>query len=619
MTLPTTAHYVLEQARRDVRDLVASIDPQVDAFDAETNDAATAWIPLRVRGGRAGALLNDAVPSELRSLAPMTLCPTFLPDESGRVISDLQVAALGRDDYLVLVPGERADQAEAWLRGLAEGYTLFDMQDIFRKVQGPAVVERISADAVPEALRGRLEVSRSTPSDGRSLAELLADHPDRLDRSKPYFVGQASVAPNPSDDRREAFSWSNPEGGELRRTPLFEEHVARKAKLVPFAGWEMPVWYTSALEEHRAIRNAAGLFDLGHMGVFQVDGEFAVDFLNAVTSNYAAWLENGQSQYAYLLDPDGNVLDDIMVYRRTRTRFLVVVNAANESKDWEWLTGVNDGKYLLDRDRPECHPGPRVILRDLKKERGVIDVALQGPKSLEILEQVLPVGEFRRVAALERTEFAEVTADGHQLLVARTGYTGEPLGYEMYAADADACWLWTRLLEQGASRGLLPCGLASRDSTRTEAGLPLYGHELAGRHGINPYEAGFGSYLKLHKPFFVGRAACVSSYRSITREVVRFEVDAGSRPVREGALMLDRNGTVLGRVTSCVSLGEAQIGLALVERIGLPVGTTIWLQALQTPARSDEVRVGDRLLLAAKGNIVSRFQIREALSDSGSE
>ena len=357
---------------------------------------------------------------------------------------------------------------------------------------------------------------------------------------------------------REPFSWQESDG-ELKQTPLYDMHKSLGARLVPFAGWEMPVWYSSALEEHRAIRNAAGLFDLGHMGIFQVSGDYATEFLNNVTANYAAWLSNGESQYAHLLDPAGNVIDDIFVYRRSAERYLLVVNASNEDKDWQWLNGLNEGRYLID-DMTDRSLGPRVKIRDLKKERGVIDIALQGPRSEEILSKILAPKQRNDVAVLKRTEFCEIIADDHQMIVARTGYTGEDVGYEIYLASADAVWLWNKLLEVGSPLGLIPCGLASRDSTRTEAGFPLYGHELAGPYKVNPYEAGFGAYIKLHKPFFIGRKYCVDMYTGQSRELARFRVThSGSRPVRQGAAVVDKNGSYLGRVTSCVSLGDTPV------------------------------------------------------------
>ena len=495
---------------------------------------------------------------------------------------------------------------------------MFDPQDLFRKVQGPAVIEEVDPATLPPAALPwlKLEIEDAEAAVGRPSAEIAARNPQRFAMDKPYFVGRHGVGAKTGEPARPSFEWKGEEAP-LRTTALHEAHVALGARLVPFAGWEMPVWYTSALEEHRAVRQAAGVFDLGHMGVFQVEGEHATDFLNAVTSNYEGWLENGQSHYAYLFAPDGSVIDDIWVYRRAWNRYLVVVNASNEQKDWAWLVGVNEGRYAVDSEHPARQLVLPVVLRDLKRERGVMDIALQGPKSGAVLGRVLAPAERRTVAALERTEFAEISAEGRQFLVARTGYTGEPLGYEIYSAAADALWLWNRLLEVGRPLGLLPCGLASRDSTRTEAGLPLYGHEIAGPHAVNPYEAGFGPYVKLHKSFFVGRPACVNATLNQTREIVRFEVDAGARPVRDGALVLDRNGSAIGRVTSCVSLGDSQIGLALVDRRVLPVGMPILLMPAPRPNAVDGKET--RFPVASPGKIAPRFLAKSQPPESEAE
>jgi glycine hydroxymethyltransferase len=613
---------VLERAKQEVREIVARIEPRIGGRPEEERRRASAsqWTVLRVRSGRAGALLQEATTSDVRQLAASTSCPTYLIDEQGRAISSVIVGCLGRDDYVVLVPSDRAREVRSWLEGLAEGYTVFDSGDLFRKIQGPALVEETDESVLPQAARAWLASPIEESVAGQTVTELAARNPQRFALDKPYFIGQRFLKLQGSQAARPTFSWTEEEQGSPRTTALHESHIALGARLVPFAGWEMPVWYTSTLDEHRAVRRTAGLFDLGHMGVFQVEGEHATEFLNSVTSNYEGWLEDGQSHYAYLFGPDGKAIDDIWVYRRAWNRYLVVVNAANEQKDWAWLTGANEGRYAVDSDHPTCRLTPGVVLRDLKRERGVTDIALQGPKSYAVLKEILGPCERRVVAALERTEFAELTADGHQLLVARTGYTGEQLGYEIYSAAADALWLWNRLLDVGRALGLLPCGLASRDSTRTEAGLPLYGHELAGPRDINPFEAGFGPYVKLHKSFFVGRAACIRSCLEQKREIVRFEVEAGSRPVREGALVLDRNGVVLGQVTSCVSLGEAQIGLALLDRRGVDAGTPILLLPSPRPGSSSQTAdVGTRMPVTSPGRVVSRFQTRSLPPESEAE
>ncbi len=608
----------LETARRDVRELIGRVDPRVGAPSRDARPMPNgAWSATRVRGSRAGALLQESVTIDLSALPSGGGAPTYLFDENGHAISNMIVGALGRDGYLLYTPAGNASAVREWLAALSDGYSVFDARDVLRKIQGPAVIEEVAFGALPPSAQAWKPGAAVEDAAGVDIREVFAKHPERFALRKAYFVAQHRLPQAVPSTVPAEFRWNAPKEPP-RRTPLYDAHAALGAKLVPFAGWEMPVWYSSALEEHAAVRKAAGLFDLGHMGVFQVEGGHAVNFLDAVTSNYADWLENGQSQYGYLFDPDGRVIDDIMVYRRARDRFLVVVNAANEQKDWDWLCGVNEGKYLIDRDNLACRPCPQITIRDLKKERGIVDVAIQGPKSQEILDLVLGPQERLTIASLDRTQFAEVVPEGHQLLVARTGYTGEPRGYEIYSAAPDAAWLWNRLLEVGRPLGLLPCGLASRDSTRTEAGLPLYGHELAGPHEVNPYEAGFGSYVKLHKTFFIGRSACRQVYLArAARSVVRFQVDEGVRPVREGALMVDRNGTLVGRVTSSVSLGGIQIGLALVDGDAgaLPAGTPIALVNLPRGVAPQgswaDAKPGDRLPLGVPGRIVPRFLSRE--------
>jgi len=615
---------VLEEAKREVRSLLSHVDPGVLPLSNLQDPGDHGDPVLSIHGGRTCCLVDEALPSDMTGLSNGQRQPTFLFDEAGNTLSDAVVGRISPEWYVLYVPRENVRSVHAWLTGLAEGYTVFDSQDVFRKVQGPAVVERVDAatlNGIPEAWK-HASVEKSGC---RTIREAYARFPERFSRHKPYFVGQ-SILDEPTEDASpiRTFSWSPSPNEKLSRTSLHPAHVSLGAKLVAFAGWEMPVWYTSAGAEHRAVRERAGLFDLGHMGVFQVEGDGATDFLNAVTSNYAAWLEDGTSQYGYLFDPRGNILDDVMVYRRATNTYLVVVNAVNEAKDWEWLTGVNERRYTIDHDRPTCRLARTVKLRNLKAERGVVDIALQGPASPVVLSRLLDERGRWIVKSLRRTAFAELVLGNRQMLIARTGYTGEQQGYEIYVGGDAAVWLWNRLLELGNDMGLLPCGLAARDSTRTESGLPLYGHELGGQRGINPFEAGFSSYVKLHKPFFVGRAHCVAAYRETGRRIVRFSVESGVRPVRENAAVLDRNGSVLGAVTSCISIGDQQIGMALLEGRTPEPGTPILLQnpgrePEETGNRSQAYTVGSRISVPARGEIVPRFPPRTIVPEPGGE
>jgi len=608
---------VLEQATQDVRAIIAHIDPEAKSIEKThlqpENPDSIAF--LRVRSGRATALLNEAVTSDLLTLDKDQQQRSLMFNSEGQLISEILVGRLAEEDYLLLIPVPVKEKIKSWLVGLANGYILFDRKDIFRKVQGPAIVEEVMRATIPASAKEWLLTNPPTKWGSLTIQEMYCQQPELFAIHKPYFVGQGLLELSEQTDNRVSFSWKEKEEA-LKHTPIYDEHKGLGAKLVPFAGWEMPVWYTSTLEEHRAVRKTAGLFDLGHMGVFEVSGEYATEFLNVVTSNYAAWLDNGESQYAYLLTPSGEVIDDIFVYRRAHDRYLLVVNAVNENKDWKWLTGVNAQRYLIDQELPSRHSGPEVNLCNLREERGVMDLALQGPLSQKILEQVTDKAERLAISCLQRTEFCEVFIDGHQLLVARTGYTGEEIGYEIYLARADALWLWHKLLEVGTPLGMKPCGLSARDSTRTEAGLPLYGHELAGPYQINPFEAGFGAYVKLHKPFFIGRNHCLKAYTNPTRETVRFQVDmTGARPIHPGAAVIDRNGHYLGRVTSCVSLCDSQVGLALVNKLGICPETKITV--LNPPHKNEAAKAsldlaqGDRVALPTSGRIIPRFPEKE--------
>ena len=611
----------LEQAKRDTRALVSRIDPTVHPSQPSPSTEDSPWAILRMYGGRIRALLNEATPSDLMSLQPGDSLCTFLFDEAGTLISEVVIGMLEEDDFLILTPDEAGDIVKQWLSGLADGYIVFDEDDVFRKVQGPAVVEILTENDVPSIGREWLTNSLLGPGNGLSIDDVYARSPERFDLEKPYFVAQSKLSFPVETADRTVWTWEDSEE-DLRRTVLHEAHSQLGARLVPFASWEMPIWYASALEEHRAVRTAAGLFDLGHMGVFQISGPHATEFLNTVCSNYVAWLQDGRSQYAYLLDVDGNVLDDIFIYRRAWDRYLVVVNAVNERKDWEWLNGVNDGKYAIDREIVSRCP-KHVQIQDLKATRGVVDLAIQGPASPEILSLLLSPKHQRTLAALQKTEFCELDVEGRQLIVARTGYTGEEQGYEIYVGGPSVRWLWDRLLEVGEPYGLLPCGLASRDSTRTEAGFPLYGHELAGPYAMNPFEAGFGSYVKLHKPFFIGRTRCATDYVDRSRSLVRFRVGAGARRVQTGAAVLDQAGIVIGHVTSCVSLNEFQIGLALVNKLTIDPDIAM---SLVNPPRgnqpitvSGELQLGDRITPAISGIVLPRFMARGMMPQAGDE
>jgi len=494
--------------------------------------------------------------------------------------------------FRLSVPAAEAGLAAAWLRDLSDGYVKFDADPV-RRIPGPVVV-------IPS------EEQAAAPAAGEPVAP-----------AKPYYIGCADAALANLQPLPE-FHWVEPEGPGLKRTSLNETHRALGAKMVPFAGWEMPVQYSGVMEEHLATRQAAGLFDVSHMGVYQAEGPHAAGFLDSVCGNDIAALEVGESVYTHFLDPDANVIDDTLVYRRSEGQYLVVVNASNDDKDWAWLNAVRTGKVLVDRRRPWARAfGRNVTLRNLRDPKEGqdmrVDIALQGPKSRDILLALgVDAASRKRIMALKRTQLCEAQVGGFDLVVSRTGYTGEKMAFELFVHPDQAPALWNRLMEAGSPMGMKPCGLGARDSLRTEAGLPLYGHEMGGELGLGVAEAGFGSYVKVYKPWFIGRDAFVEREKGRKSEVIRFRfTEKGVRLAHLGDPVLDAKGRVAGVVTSCsldsegYLTGQAYLDLKLALE-GTPVA--IFQSAPKSAGKAPaELKSGDRVTLPTPAVVTSRF------------
>ena len=376
----------------------------------------------------------------------------------------------------------------------------------------------------------------------------------------------------------------------LKRTTLHDTHKQLGAKMVPFGGYDMPVWYSSVLEEHNAVRTAAGLFDVTHMGVWDAKGPNAALFLDALTTNDVFDIKVGGSQYGYLLDEAGHTLDDIMIYRVEAERYLIVVNASNNDADWAWTqTQAYSPAFKL----------PHYTLRDLRADSSgaarLVDVALQGPASLQVLLGLIDDGRPTTddgstvvgrptsvvLSTLPRTGIMHAKLAGFDTFISRTGYTGESMGYEIFVHPDHCVALWNVLLDAGKTLGVKACGLAARDSLRIEAGLPLYGHELAGPLDLAPFHIGFSGYVKAYKPWFIGKRAYFERAAKATQRLSRFRLNKkGVRPPKQGTPVLDAGGTSIGTVTSCAQDREGfLLGLAMLDlRVGAKDGTPIFFQ-----------------------------------------
>jgi aminomethyltransferase len=350
----------------------------------------------------------------------------------------------------------------------------------------------------------------------------------------------------------------------MKRTPLYSAHRRAGAKMVEFAGWEMPVQYTGVIDEHLAVRSRAGLFDVSHMGEIEVRGAGALELCQRLTANDLSRVKLSQAQYNLLLNEHGGVIDDVIFYRLQPEIFFICVNASNTEKDFDWI---------------ERQAAGRVEVENVSAKYA--QLALQGPLAASILQPLTACD----LAGLRSFFFAFADVASIRCLVARTGYTGEE-GCEIYCDGADAERLWSALLEAGAPVGLVPVGLGARDTLRLEKAYPLYGHELDDT--TTPLEAGLEWVTKFSKPVFIGREILLRQKEAgLTRKLVGLELlEPGIARSEYG---LFKNGRLIGRVTSGTkspSLGKSiALGYLASEEAVIDNTIEVEIRTRKVPAR----------------------------------
>ncbi|WP_371364293.1 Aminomethyltransferase [Sporomusa rhizae] len=337
----------------------------------------------------------------------------------------------------------------------------------------------------------------------------------------------------------------------VRQTPLYETHVKYGGKIVEFGGWLLPVQYAGILEEHKAVREKAGLFDVSHMGEVLVKGPEALAFLQKLVTNDVSRIADTQVQYTPMCYPDGGTVDDLLIYKRSNEEYFLVINAANIEKDWNWMQ--------------ENSAGFNVELTNLSDQTA--ELALQGPQAETIISKLTdaPLAKLGYYWFIPQT-----TVAGKSVMVSRTGYTGED-GFEIYCRPEDAAFLWEKLMEAGKPYGLMPTGLGCRDTLRFEATLPLYGHELSAT--ITPIEAGIGKFVSLDKGEFNGRATLAAQKQNGPHRKIAGFVLTG-RGIARADYPVVFEGRRIGTVTtgSYAPTLDKNIGLALVEAEYAKVG-----------------------------------------------
>lgn len=342
----------------------------------------------------------------------------------------------------------------------------------------------------------------------------------------------------------------------MKRTPFYEIHKSLGAKLVEFGGFEMPVQYTGIIEEHLAVRNAVGVFDVSHMGEFEVRGKDALPYLQKVTINDVSKLNDGKAQYSAMCYEDGGIVDDMLVYH-LEDRYLLVVNASNIPKDLEWL---------------KSHLAGDVQLTDVSDKTALL--AVQGPKSLATLQKLTEVD----LSTVQYYHFTRGKVAGFPMIISRTGYTGE-IGFEIYFdADVPTCEkVWRALFDAGKEFGIAPVGLGARDTLRLEMGFCLYGNDID--QNTNPLEAGLGWITKIDKGEFIGKEALVKTKKAgLKRRLVGFTLP--DKTLARHGYSVTQNGSTVGQVTSGTFSPSLHRGIAMgyVAKEFVSPGTTVHVQ-----------------------------------------
>ncbi len=342
----------------------------------------------------------------------------------------------------------------------------------------------------------------------------------------------------------------------MKKTALYDKHVSLGAKIVPFAGFEMPVQYSGVTEEHFAVREKAGLFDVSHMGQFFIEGAGAKDLLQYVTTNNVNALENGKAQYSCLPNENGGIVDDLIVYKMDDEKYFVVVNASNIDKDWDHISKYNTFG---------------AVMTNASDEMSLL--AVQGPKATEILQKLTETN----LSEIPYYNFTVGSVAGvNDVIISNTGYTGSG-GFEIYFKNESAEKLWDAIIEAGSEEGIIPCGLAARDTLRLEKGFCLYGNDIDDT--TSPIEAGLGWITKFDKDFISKETFAKQKEEGIKRKLVGFELTDKGVP-RHDYPVVDAEGNIIGKVTSGTQSPMKKIGLgiAYVDKPHFKIGSEIFIQ-----------------------------------------
>jgi glycine hydroxymethyltransferase len=532
---------------------------------------------LIVSGEKATSFLQSIITRDIYTLEPGEAFTALVLNTDGNKRLKAFVRYLSNEphsSYLLVYAREHGTNFCDWLQMLSDGLVEVEKDDPHITLDGPVVIQ--NAD--------HMDIESILPTLTDSETGTKQENTELIDDRKPFFIGQAMLAKN-SHQERKGFTCEDAHFPSIpcRQSPIYNYHKALGATFSDVWGYEMPLYYVSSSQEHEQVRNNGGLFDLFHKALLAFHGQGAERFLDLVLTEYISQLGTGESCRSCILSPEGVLLSDCTIYRLEPDYFMMELEPIHAQLVENWLRAVADRAVTIDPERPSIEVDRSCSIINLKTQSDALTIlGLQGSKATNILQRLLnDKKDHNLLYNLKKGQITKLSISGLPVWIARRGYTGESVGYELFASESHAQSLWNALLDAGLDNGLGPIGLSAAESLRIEVGLPLYGKDLAGCYHSSPYEAGFGSSIKFEKPFFIGRKQILAQTSSRKMVRLRAEVDATTLTQLKPEILTD-SGYSIGVTTSAVSVSGQFYGLGLIN-IEQPIQGDVYLSINGSP------------------------------------
>ncbi len=515
---------------------------------------------LMVSGEKATSFLQSVITRDIYKLGKGEAFKALILKADGNKRLEVFVHYVSNEPfpcYLLVYEHEHGMNFCSWLQMLSDGFVEVERDDPRITLDGPVVIQSVEYPYINDIL----------PCLSNSEKDIKQESAELIDSSKPYFIGQAMI-PHATNQNRKWFACDDTPLPTIpsKPSPLYNTHKALGATSTDLAGYELPLYYTSNSQEHEQVRKNAGLFDLSYKALLGFQGNEAERFLDLVLTEHISQLGIGESCRTCILSPEGELLSDCTMYRVKSDYFMMELEPVNAQLVENWLRAIADREVTIDTTRPYIEVDSSCRISNLKICSGALTIlGLQGSNSTHILQRFLNDRKSHTLLRnLKKGQITEILNSEFPGWIARRGYTGESLGYELFVPESNAQCLWNALIDAGHDYDLAPIGLGAAESLRIEAGLPLYGKELGGRYRISPLEAGLGSSINFEKPFFIGRQHILAY--SPSRKMVRLHAELNTATLAKlEPEILNDAGDNIGVTTSAVSVSGQFFGLGLIN------------------------------------------------------